>query len=124
MVFVQYRSVVDEIKKLLDEARLMVRSMTFIGQGTDKKGNKGFKQKEQLEVIEKFKKGEFNTLAAASIGEEGLDIGEADLIVCFEAQKCPVRMVSYFNFYDLSSFLISDLSSYNESVIRIRRRRT
>lgn len=33
-------------------------------------------------------------LVASSIGEEGLDIGEIDLIVCYEANKSPIRMVS------------------------------
>lgn len=27
------------------------------------------------------------------VGEEGLDIGEVDLIVCFDAQKNPTRLV-------------------------------
>ena len=31
---------------------------------------------------------------ATSVGEEGLDIGEIDLIVCYDAQKSPIRMVS------------------------------
>lgn len=44
-------------------------------------------------MIQKFKAGEFNLLVATSIGEEGLDIGEIDLIVCYDAQKTPVRMV-------------------------------
>lgn len=33
-------------------------------------------------------------MVASSIGEEGLDIGEIDLIVCYEANKSPIRMVS------------------------------
>jgi ATP-dependent DNA helicase MPH1 len=32
-------------------------------------------------------------MVATSIGEEGLDIGEIDLIVCYEASKSPIRMV-------------------------------
>ena len=31
---------------------------------------------------------------ATSVGEEGLDIGEVDLVVCYDAQKTPIRMVS------------------------------
>ena len=46
-----------------------------------------------LKVIQKFKTGEFNLLVSTSIGEEGLDIGEIDLIVCYDAQKTPIRMV-------------------------------
>lgn len=30
---------------------------------------------------------------ATCIGEEGLDIGEVDLIICYDAQKTPIRMV-------------------------------
>jgi hypothetical protein len=47
----------------------------------------------RIQTIKRFKAGEFNTLVATSIGEEGLDIGEVDLIICYEAQKSPVRMV-------------------------------
>ena len=32
-------------------------------------------------------------LVATSIGEEGLDIGEVDLIVCYDASASPIRMV-------------------------------
>lgn len=44
-------------------------------------------------MIRKFKEGEFNVLVSTSIGEEGLDIGEVDMIVCYDAQKTPIRMV-------------------------------
>ena len=47
-------------------------------------------------VIRKFKNGDFNVLVSTSIGEEGLDIGEVDMIVCYDAQKAPIRMVSGF----------------------------
>lgn len=48
-----------------------------------------------FQVVQKFKAGEFNVLVATSIGEEGLDIGEVDLIVCYDAQKTPIRMVMH-----------------------------
>jgi excinuclease UvrABC helicase subunit UvrB len=44
-------------------------------------------------AIQKFKMGEYNVLVSTSIGEEGLDVGEIDLIVCYDAQKSPIRMV-------------------------------
>jgi ATP-dependent DNA helicase MPH1 len=44
-------------------------------------------------VVERFKKGEWNVMVCTSIGEEGLDIGEIDVIVCYDAQKTPIRMV-------------------------------
>ncbi|OAX39009.1 P-loop containing nucleoside triphosphate hydrolase protein [Rhizopogon vinicolor AM-OR11-026] len=93
MVFVTYRDCVDEIVHMLNEESPLLKATRFIGQGTDKQGRKGIAQKEQLEVIKKFKAGEFNVLVSTSIGEEGLDIGEVDMIVCYDAQKTPIRML-------------------------------
>ncbi|KAF8078356.1 hypothetical protein FPV67DRAFT_1465011 [Lyophyllum atratum] len=93
MVFVTFREAVDEIVEALNFERPLIRAHKFIGQGTDKQGKKGLAQKEQLDVIKRFKAGEFNVLVATSIGEEGLDIGEVDLIVCYDAQKTPIRML-------------------------------
>lgn len=44
-------------------------------------------------MIQNFKEGVYNVLVATSIGEEGLDIGEVDMIICYDAQKTPIRMV-------------------------------
>ncbi|KAK0505906.1 hypothetical protein EDD18DRAFT_10351 [Armillaria luteobubalina] len=93
MVFATNRDSVDEIVSVLNAERPLIRASRFIGQGTDKQGRKGFSQREQLEVIKRFKDDEFNVLVATSIGEEGLDIGEVDLIVCYDAQKTPIRML-------------------------------
>ncbi|KAJ7462618.1 hypothetical protein B0H11DRAFT_2053592 [Mycena galericulata] len=96
MVFVTFREAVDEIVDTLNLEKPLIRANKFIGQGTDKQGKKGLAQKEQLEVIKKFKSGEYNVLVATSIGEEGLDIGEVDLIICYDAQKTPIRMLQRF----------------------------
>ncbi|KAF8559410.1 P-loop containing nucleoside triphosphate hydrolase protein [Imleria badia] len=93
MVFVTYRECVDEIVEVLNQESPLLKATRFVGQGVDKQGKKGFAQKEQLEVIRKFKAGEFNVLVSTSIGEEGLDIGEVDMIVCYDAQKTPIRML-------------------------------
>lgn len=93
MIFVSFREAVGEIVAFLNTEQPLLKATAFIGQGTDKKGNKGLTQKEQLNVIQQFKAGEFNILVATSIGEEGLDIGEVDLIVCYDSQKTPIRMV-------------------------------
>ncbi|TFY72631.1 hypothetical protein EVG20_g381 [Dentipellis fragilis] len=84
---------VDEIVALLNQESPLLRATKFIGQGTDKQGKKGFAQSEQLKVIEQFRQGDFNILVSTSIGEEGLDIGEIDMIVCYESQKTPIRML-------------------------------
>lgn len=44
-------------------------------------------------MVQKFRRGGYNTLVSTCVGEEGLDIGEVDLIVCFDASKSPVRLV-------------------------------
>ncbi|GME66403.1 Helicase [Neofusicoccum parvum] len=50
-------------------------------------------QRRQEEVVKQFKAGVYNTLVATSIGEEGLDIGEVDLIVCYDQKASPIRML-------------------------------
>ncbi|WFD03554.1 DNA helicase [Malassezia obtusa] len=89
MVFCSYREVVTELVALLQDAGLA--ATPFIGQATDKKGNRGFTQKVQEQILADFQRGTFQVLVATSIGEEGLDIGEVDLIVCYEAVRDSVR---------------------------------
>ncbi|KAF7306708.1 hypothetical protein MIND_00462500 [Mycena indigotica] len=113
MVFLSFREGVEEVVKFLNEDHPLLRAQPFIGQGKDKNGVKGLTQKEQLEasilytkphpinnavvqVIRKFKADEFNILVATSIGEEGLDIGEVDLIICYENQSTPIRVLQRF----------------------------
>ncbi|GAB1599128.1 uncharacterized protein LOC115224527 [Argonauta hians] len=92
MIFSQYRNSVTDIAEMLKRERPLVRAMTFIGQSSGK-NTKGFTQKEQIKVMKDFRDGGFNTLIATCVGEEGLDIGEVDLIVCFDTCKSPVRLV-------------------------------
>ncbi|KEF54933.1 fanconi anemia group M protein [Exophiala aquamarina CBS 119918] len=92
MVFAHYRDSAEEIVRVLKRHGPMIRPRVFVGQsGT--KGSEGMDQKTQLDVIKKFKDGTFNTIVATSIGEEGLDIGEVDLIVCYDCSKSPIRML-------------------------------
>ncbi|XP_043998013.1 Fanconi anemia group M protein isoform X2 [Gambusia affinis] len=93
MIFSSFRESVQEIASMLNRHAPLIRVMTFMGQASAGKGVKGFTQKEQLEVVHRFRQGGFNTLVSTCVGEEGLDIGEVDLIVCFDAQKNPIRLV-------------------------------
>lgn len=92
MVFVHYRDSAEEVAKVLKRHAPMIRPHVFVGQ-TNAKGSEGMDQKKQLDIIEKFKKGIYNTIVATSIGEEGLDIGEVDLIVCYDSSASPIRML-------------------------------
>lgn len=46
-----------------------------------------------LQVLQRFRKGGYNTLVSTCVGEEGLDIGDVDLIVCFDAHASPIRLI-------------------------------
>ena len=43
--------------------------------------------------MKEFREGGYNTLVCTCVGEEGLDIGDVDLIVCYDAHKSPIRLV-------------------------------
>ncbi|XP_069064819.1 Fanconi anemia group M protein isoform X2 [Pleurodeles waltl] len=93
MIFSSFRDSVQEIAEMLNQHLPVVKVMTFVGHSSTGNGVKGFTQKEQLEVMKRFRDGGYNTLVSTCVGEEGLDIGEVDLIVCFDAQKSPIRLV-------------------------------
>jgi len=92
MIFSHYRDSAEEICRVLNRHGPMVRAHVFVGQ-SDTKVSEGMDQKKQTEIIKQFKDGKYNTLVATSIGEEGLDIGEVDLIVCYDCSKSPIRML-------------------------------
>lgn len=92
IVFSEYRDSAEEIVRVLNTHKPLIRAAVFVGQA-DSKRSSGMKQSEQIERIRKFKEGDFNVLVATSIGEEGLDIGQVDLIVCFDASASPIRML-------------------------------
>ncbi|KAF9983232.1 hypothetical protein BGZ65_002020 [Modicella reniformis] len=92
MIFANYRETVEEITRVLEQHRPLIKVQSFIGQATSK-GKKGISQKEQQRVVANFQKGEHNVLVATSIGEEGLDIGDVDLIVCYDSHASPIRML-------------------------------
>ncbi|KAK4180394.1 hypothetical protein QBC36DRAFT_320180 [Triangularia setosa] len=91
IVFSEYRDSAEEIVRVLN-SKPLISATVFVGQA-DSKRSEGMKQKQQIETIEKFKNGQYNVLVATSIGEEGLDIGQVDLIVCYDASSSPIRML-------------------------------
>lgn len=92
MVFAHFRDSAEDIVRVLKRHQPMIKPRVFVGQ-SGAKNSDGMNQKEQLNVIEQFKQGTYNTLVATSIGEEGLDIGEVDLIVCYDSKASPIRML-------------------------------
>ncbi|KAK0798389.1 3'-5' DNA helicase [Friedmanniomyces endolithicus] len=92
MVFASFRDSTEEICRVLRRNDPMIRPHVFVGQAGSAT-SEGMNQKKQNEVIQDFKAGKYNTLVATSIGEEGLDIGDVDLIVCYDASSSPIRML-------------------------------
>ncbi|KAL5888411.1 3'-5' DNA helicase [Pyricularia oryzae] len=92
IVFSEYRDSAEEITRVLNVHKPMISASLFVGQADSKK-SEGMKQKQQIETIAKFRDGIFNVLVATSIGEEGLDIGQVDLIICYDASSSPIRML-------------------------------
>lgn len=64
-------------------------------------------------MLRKFKAGEFNVLVSTSVGEEGLDIGEVDMIVCYDAQKTPIRMVCHLSLFSFLKEINSGLFCFH-----------
>jgi len=86
MIFTQY---VVTAKKLYEKVKEIegINAAIFMGQ------RKGYTQKKQLEIIKKFAEGNYNVLIATSIGEEGIDIKNADLGIFFEPVPSALRMI-------------------------------
>jgi ERCC4-related helicase len=75
----------------LDRKCDQVKADIFVGQQ-----NHGLNQKMQAALINKFKKGGCNVLVATCVAEEGLDIGDVNLIISYDCLSSPIRMVQRF----------------------------
>jgi len=95
IVFTNYRDTAEMIisaLRELDAEKEGIRAVKFIGQAS-KAEDKGLKQKEQVEIINKFKEGVFNVLIATSVAEEGLDIPATDLVLFYEPIPSAIRSI-------------------------------
>lgn len=91
IVFTHYRDTSQYLLKQLENVPL-VRPVRFIGQA-GKDNDKGLTQKEQIAIIQRFKKEEYNVLIATSVAEEGLDIPSTDLVVFYEPVPSEIRTI-------------------------------
>jgi Fanconi anemia group M protein len=89
IIFTQYRDTVLKLKSTFDSVG--VNSKMFVGQM--KKKETGLSQKEQKKILEEFSKGDFNCLISTSVGEEGLDIPQVDLVIFYEPIPSAIRTV-------------------------------
>lgn len=91
IVFTNYRDTAELVTEHLKEVA-GIKPVRFVGQASKYKDT-GLSQKQQVEIIRKFKIGEYNTLVATSVAEEGLDIPATDLVLFFEPVPSEIRSI-------------------------------
>ena len=89
IIFSQYRDSISNIVKEIK--KLDIKVEMFVGQA--KKKGFGLSQKEQINLIEKFKNNDFNVLVMSSVGEEGLDIPSVDMVIFYEPVPSAIRTI-------------------------------
>jgi Fanconi anemia group M protein len=90
IIFSQFRDTISIIiQRLNSEGYQPVR---FVGQA-HRKGDAGLSQKEQAEILDRFRRREFNIMVASSVAEEGLDIPAVDLVVFYEPVPSEIRTI-------------------------------
>ena len=91
MIFTQYRDTVDHIVTVLNHEG--IRPVRFVGQATRDESSKGLTQNQQVEILDKFKSGEYNVLVTTSIGEEGLHVPDVDHVIFYEPVPSEIRTI-------------------------------
>lgn len=91
IVFTNYRDTAEIVVNALSEVPGIVPTR-FVGQASRRK-DKGLTQKQQVEVLDKFRAGEYNVLVATSVAEEGLDIPSTDLVLFYEPIPSEIRSI-------------------------------
>ena len=94
LIFTQFRDTAAIISKKLNQVK-GIRARVFVGQAkkTIQGKSTGLSQKEQKKIIQEFSSGEINVLCATSIGEEGLDIPEVNIVVFYESVPSAIRKI-------------------------------
>jgi Fanconi anemia group M protein len=91
IVFATFRDTVAVVEKSLEELD-GARPIQFVGQSS-RGGRGGLTPKQQIERLDEFRSGSANVLVATSVGEEGLDIPSADLVVFYEPVPSEIRTI-------------------------------
>ena len=91
IVFANFRDTVEALEIALKnlEGALAIQ---FIGQSSRGESG-GLSAKEQISRLEAFRSGAANVLVATSVGEEGLDIPSADLVIFYEPVSSEIRTI-------------------------------
>lgn len=88
LVFTHYRDTCEMIAERLgriDGAK--------VGRLIGQSGEDGLKQRGQAEILRRFREGDINVLVATSVGEEGLDVANTDMVIFYEPVPSEIRSI-------------------------------
>lgn len=91
LIFAHFRVAAKIISEELNKIK-GINSQWFVGQSSAR-GDKGLSQKEQIEIMQSFRDGTYNSLVSTSVAEEGLDIGECELVIFYDAVPSAIRLI-------------------------------
>jgi len=91
LVFANYKATTQFlVDQLSENSQLSVHR--FVGQSSSSYG-KGLSQKEQKRVMDSFRSGIYNVLVSTSVGEEGLDVAQCDLVIFYDVTPSATRLI-------------------------------
>lgn len=88
LVFTHYRDTCELLARWLEKVD-GARVGTLVGQS----GDGGLKQRDQIEVLNRFRDGTYNVVVATSVGEEGLDVVSTDMVIFYEPVPSEIRSI-------------------------------
>ena len=91
IIFASFRDTIGVLDEAMGDLK-DARAIQFIGQ-TNRSSSEGLKPKEQIKRLEEFRNGSANILISTSVGEEGLDIPTADLVIFYEPVSSETRTI-------------------------------
>lgn len=91
LIFANYKATTEYLVSQLSVIS-GIRVHRFVGQSSSNYG-KGLSQKQQKSVMDGFRDGRYNTLVSTSVGEEGLDVAQCDLVVFYDFPPSSTRFI-------------------------------
>jgi Fanconi anemia group M protein len=90
IIFTQYRDTAEHLVNILKARNF--KAEIFVGQRKDK-NSVYMSQRDQLQIIKRFREGSIHVLVSTSIGEEGLDIPQCSLVIFYEPIPSEIRFI-------------------------------
>ena len=87
IVFAQYRDTCEMLTRKLASVP-GARVGMLVGQS-----NGGLRQRDQVALLDGFRRGEYNVIVSTSVGEEGLDVSSTDAVVFYEPVSSEIRTI-------------------------------